>query len=414
MTCIYDCRFAYGSYKRVGPGGQPLRGGLVVDLRDPANPQVLGDWTENGVLPTRNNHDVLEVTPGGVLTASDPIELLSVSEADPAKPTVLAKGDNDGERIHTVLWPRQGEDRFILTTTETNATPRCEVGVGPVSTFDAGQSEQTGQFTRLDDYFLSNSPSMQEGTSDNPLANTLGCSPHWLEARPDFNNGGIVALGAYDNGTKFLSIGGDGSITELASFLPEGTEASAAYWITNEIVYVVDYTRGVDILRLNAGGATDPGVGDGGDTVAPLTCAGVTVTQTGTAKNDELVGTPGRDVIAGRAGRDTIRGKDGDDLICGGKKRDQLAGGSGSDQLLGRSGRDRLAGGADEDSVNGQRGNDTVQGGGGDDELRGRRGEDSLAGGSGRDSLSGGSGMDGCRGGADQDRRRGCENGGTR
>jgi hypothetical protein len=33
-----------------------------------------------------------------------------------------------------------------------------------------------------------------------------------------------------------------------------GGQASAAYWITDEIVYVVDYNRGLDILRFAAPG----------------------------------------------------------------------------------------------------------------------------------------------------------------
>lgn len=33
--------------------------------------------------------------------------------------------------------------------------------------------------------------------------------------------------------------------------MPYRGSASAAYWVTKEIVYTVDYTRGVDILRFN-------------------------------------------------------------------------------------------------------------------------------------------------------------------
>jgi hypothetical protein len=235
MECVRGCRFAYGSYRLAGPQG-PLTGGEIVDLRDPAAPRVAGDWTENGVLPSARVHDVTEVSPGRVLTASDPMTLLDVS--DPLKPKVLARGDNEGERLHTVEWPRAGRDRFILSSFETNATPRCEAGSGAFATWDA----RSRPFTRLHEFTLSHG----EGT---PPANVLGCSPHWFEVRPGFRDGGIVALGAYDHGLRFLEIGPGGEIAEVGHFLPPGAETSAAYWITDEILYTVDYTRGIDIVR---------------------------------------------------------------------------------------------------------------------------------------------------------------------
>jgi hypothetical protein len=47
-----------------------------------------------------------------------------------------------------------------------------------------------------------------------------------------------------------------------ARVLPSAGSTSAAYWITRDIVYAVDYTRGIDILRY-----AGPGAG------AKLTCA---------------------------------------------------------------------------------------------------------------------------------------------
>ena len=69
--------------------------------------------------------------------------------------------------------------------------------------------------------------------------------------QPGFRNGGIVALGAYDNGTRFLKVSPAGKISEVGWFLPQGTQASQTIWITKNVVYVVDYARGVDIVRFN-------------------------------------------------------------------------------------------------------------------------------------------------------------------
>jgi hypothetical protein len=83
----------------------------------------------------------------------------------------------------------------------------------------------------------------------NPPANALGCSAHWLEASPSFNNGGVFAEGYYEHGTRFFYVNGAGKLREVGFFVPFGGSTSAAHWITDRIVYVIDYTRGIDILR---------------------------------------------------------------------------------------------------------------------------------------------------------------------
>jgi hypothetical protein len=244
MECVEDCRYLYGSYFLLGPKG-PLSGGEVVDLADPAHPKALGDWTDNDVLPSQKVHDVTEIGPGRIITASAPIEYLDTSQ-DRARPKVLARTDTPADkRFHTAIWPRRGEDRFMLAMFETNATPLCGAGSGEFTVFDAARWQTTGKFAPLHSFFLSNG----DFADGNPPANGLGCSPHWFNVRPSWRDGGVVAMGAYDHGTKFLRVDGAGQIAEIGHFLPPGTNASAAYWITCDVVYVVDYTRGIDILR---------------------------------------------------------------------------------------------------------------------------------------------------------------------
>jgi len=244
MECLEGCRYGFGSYHAVSSAG-PLLTGEVVDLLDPAKPKVLGDWTDNGVLPTRHVHDATEVKPGFLLTASAPMEFLDARD-NPAHPKVLARSDTpDDHRFHTAIWPQGGEDRFVLTSFETNGTPNCQAGSGEFAVFDASRWQETGKFKEISTYFL------QNGTyfNGNPPANVLGCSPHWFNVRPSWNNGGVVALAAYDNGTQFLRVDGDGKIKEIGYSVLPGTEASGAYWITCDVVYTVDYSRGVDIYK---------------------------------------------------------------------------------------------------------------------------------------------------------------------
>lgn len=248
MTCVLDCRYLFGSYQAAGPAG-PLTGGEVVDLADPAHPRVLGDWTADEVLPSRKVHDLTEIAPGLVLSASAPIQLMDV-RTNPLKPTVLAHSPDPAKRWHSVEWPRQGLDRFVLATYETNATPRCEAGVGDFAVFDASRAAETGELEPAGTYLLTNENT--EESSGNPTVNAgLGCSPHWFQVRPDWYDGGVVATGAYDHGTKFLRVDPMGEVSEVGHFRAPGTNASGAYWITCDIVYVVDYTRGFDVLRFN-------------------------------------------------------------------------------------------------------------------------------------------------------------------
>ena len=78
-----------------------------------------------------------------------------------------------------------------------------------------------------------------------PAVNALGCSGHWFT-----ENDGIVAASWYEHGVRFFDIDKTvGTITEVGWFQPVGGYTGAAYWITDEIVYVHDYARGMDILR---------------------------------------------------------------------------------------------------------------------------------------------------------------------
>jgi hypothetical protein len=85
-----------------------------------------------------------------------------------------------------------------------------------------------------------------------PPANT-GCG-HWFDTHPEWRNGGLVAMAWYEHGVRLLSVDGDGKIEEAGYFVPVDGATSAAYWVTDEIVYATDYNgRGIDILRVTEG-----------------------------------------------------------------------------------------------------------------------------------------------------------------
>ena len=230
-SCILNCKFAYGS------------NGSIVDLRDPTKPKLLKErWGEG--KPANGGHDVEEVAPGMVLTASQPIMLLDARK-DPTRPKLLATGANtDGRFIHTPRWPQNGSDKFLLMAGETNIKPQCNESSAAFMTWDASNWKKTKTFTMIDEYRSSN------GThaDGSPPAN-LSCSTHWHEASPKFDNGGIVASAMFEHGTRFIDVSSAGKIEEIGWFLPHAGSTSAVYWVTPDIVYAVDYNRGIDILR---------------------------------------------------------------------------------------------------------------------------------------------------------------------
>lgn len=233
--------------------------GSIVDLRDPDAPRLADeDWHDLTGLGSDGAHDVNEYRDGYLITSpiSDDAQVLDAR--DPLNPEVIARGKHpnpEGFLFHSGTWPREGEDKFILMQGEQNFKVRCDEDQGPFMTYDASNVEKTGEFTLIDTYKVENG-AYADGA---PAVNALGCSAHWFEVHPTWKNGGLVAIGYYEHGTHFLRVDKQGRIERVGYFLPNAGSTSAAYWVTDEVVYAVDYTRGIDILRYTGPGTDGPG-----------------------------------------------------------------------------------------------------------------------------------------------------------
>lgn len=243
LTCVLDCKWAYGS----SPGHS------IVDLRDPRSPKLVGQWSQR--LEANFTHDVTEVAPGRVVTASRPFVYYLDAARNPRRPRLLAAADTtplrlEGRRfLSSVQWPNRAHDRFLLIAGETPLSGRCSQNSAVFSTWDSDRWRQTRRFELIDSFHL------QNGTyvDGNPAANIVGCTTSFFEHHPDFDAGGLVTMAAAEHGTRFLFVDDRGRISERGAFLPYGGETLAASWITNEIVYAIDQTRGIDILRYDSG-----------------------------------------------------------------------------------------------------------------------------------------------------------------
>ncbi len=238
VTCVLDCTWAYGSY------------GAIVDLRNPAAPKLVGDWTTAAKGGPGSQHDVTEVAPGLVMTSTEAMWLLD-ARRDPAHPKVVARGDNkDGRFIHASGWPRAMKDRWLLVGGETaptagDGTVCSEPDGGAFMTYDTRGWARSRTLTRVDSY----RPPASKVTDGGAAYETF-CS-HWFTTRPGWKDGGQLAVGWYEHGTRLLQVSSAGRIKEQGYYTPVGTSSSAAYWASKDILYILDYNRGLDVLRIH-------------------------------------------------------------------------------------------------------------------------------------------------------------------
>jgi hypothetical protein len=260
-TCVYDCKYFWGD------------DGAVTDARDPAKAKVVGNWQAK--LPKRDYdgnpstapttfaqgcHHIREVQPGIIFGSCQPLFLFSTRPehgGSITEPVILAEGKakDIGRFIHSNQWPGDATDKFAFAGGETNANPECDdtENTSAFMVFDTtGAIDGRGGFRRGGAFSMISEVRPTNGNyfdGKSPY-NGLGCSVHWFQHHPQFRNGGAVALAEYENGTRLLQITSTGKIVEQGYFLPLGGSTSAPHWAPNgKVIYAIDYTRGVDVLR---------------------------------------------------------------------------------------------------------------------------------------------------------------------
>jgi hypothetical protein len=216
---------------------------------------VIGNWIDElkaqGV-DEKSCHHIREIRPGVLLTACQPFAAISVNAADggsPAHPKVLYKGAA-AKFVHSARWPRSGSDKFVLIGGEQNFTGRCERNNSEFSVYSA-TNVLAGKSKTFQGPLAQVPPAGNGVYADGkPVAGALGCSVHWFQEHKTFSNGGLVAISEYEDGVRFLQITPRGQIKEQGYFLSLGSSSSSPKWATKgDVVYSIDYQRGIDILR---------------------------------------------------------------------------------------------------------------------------------------------------------------------
>ncbi len=228
-TCVLSCKWVYSS------------DGDIIDLRDPRAPKLAGRWTE--AAGVRGSHDWTEVRPGLLVGATNPVVYLDARK-NPANPKKIGAGRvPDSRYIHGNVWPRGGKDRWLLVGSESDML--CgEPGSGSFMVYDTKRYAKTKKFDFTGQY------SLTPGLPTEGRGEVNQHCGHWFQPHPSFRDGGLVAVAWYGFGTRFLEVTKTGKIVERGWFLGGG-QASSAYWITSDVVYSLDYVRGIDIIRFD-------------------------------------------------------------------------------------------------------------------------------------------------------------------
>jgi hypothetical protein len=287
ISCILDCTWAYGSE------------GDIVDLRDPKSPKLAGNWVEDN--SPGSTHDVTEVAPGFVMTSTQPIMLLDARD-NPAKPKKIAEAEPPGF-VHATLWPHQMQDRILLVGGESLGPQCAENKDATFQTWDTSNWRQTSTFKLIAEYTMETGVPPLTGTTP-----AVTFCTHWFEPNATYRDGGLVGIGWYENGTRFLKIGLDGSIEEVGYFIPMGTRSSGVYFRNDRIAYIADYYRGFDVVRFtgdmppNAAAPNTPGGPQGGNPAspAPVPLTGGEASSPKSASFSDLVKLPSKCTTAKR------------------------------------------------------------------------------------------------------------------
>jgi hypothetical protein len=259
-SCFADCTYAIG------------RTGGIIDLTDPRNPKVVSNW-KTTVPGSGYTHDFTEIRPGRLMSAGQPSFYMDAT--DPTKPTKLSTITTKFHTLgyHSAEWPQDGRDKFLLMGTElaaagtNNAAGSDCTGDGEIATYDTtdvlasekfieenpGEPFPPATFKNVDKWRIAGAGTYTDGKA--PFHSTLYCA-HWFDPHPSFKDGGLIAAAHYDWGTRFLSVDSAGKISEVGWFQPVAGLTASAYWISEDIVYTLDYRRGLDVLRF--AGPTGP------------------------------------------------------------------------------------------------------------------------------------------------------------
>ena len=256
LACMLDCRYVWAAGENT-----------IVDMADPAAPVALGTFLPESDAQDGPCWSVREMRPGVAMVSCDPayaVSTLPEHGGTPLEPVTIAQADTPNFRStlpiggvpHGARWPR-ASDRFLMTTTETPFSGVCGgEELGAFVLWDARPVLAGGRSFRSMTTWRPVNGTYADGRSP---YNAVGCSPHFMAEHPSFQDGGLVAVAALENGVRLLRVTPEGTVEERSYFLGAGGTAALPIWHPDgRTLYVVDYVRGLDILDYSGGTYVTP------------------------------------------------------------------------------------------------------------------------------------------------------------
>jgi hypothetical protein len=233
-----------------------------VDLTDPKAPKFAGNFRADEATGGLASHDV-QVDSEGLAWVVGGGGTASYDVTDPKKPKLVHRTNEQGKSKYGVE-PTDGkslndfihhnshrlnnssivtappgsdpaaESSVVVITEEDYNRPTCD-GAGQVETWQIGADKV---MRPLDDYVVPIDPSKSSL-----------CSAHYFDERS-----GLVAQGWYEAGTRFLDVSNPSDIRPVGFWVPAKNMTWSVYYPptdpTGEIVYSLDFARGIDVVRI--------------------------------------------------------------------------------------------------------------------------------------------------------------------
>ncbi len=226
-------------------------GVVVVDVRNLAAPKVLGSFAtpagSRGPGGSSGTHDVNVDQFGDVTVYGGGGTVVYRLGKDPLRPTYVAQTatvDLTEERNGLI---HHGGKRLNATTwllTEEDYSPGCDKdGAFQIWRLDAKAKELR---------FVSMWDAPAGADDSGPLTQSSYCSSHWF----DLNDQNIVADAWYGAGVRFLDVSDIKRPRPIGIYAGDSTTASQATFVPGrrDLVYVADYVRGLDVVKIANGG----------------------------------------------------------------------------------------------------------------------------------------------------------------
>lgn len=242
-NCILDCSYAYVT-------GSRDRSVHVVDLRDLGAPKVVGTvrtpagddhgkkWTP-GIV-----HDVNVDPSGNVWMTGSGGTALYAPVKDPLRPKLLAatsKADNNRSNSYIHHNSLRLDKGTVLVGEESfngcGGDPRGGKVGGRFETWHIDLKAK-----RL----------VPVALYTQSVPNVSTCSSHWF----DVNAGDVVADAWYEGGVRFLDVRDPKRVRQVGYLRTDDGAASQAQYVPGrpDLVYVSDYLRGLDVVKIDKGG----------------------------------------------------------------------------------------------------------------------------------------------------------------